>query len=332
MNASRLASLFSRLDRLRTGAIRFVSAPASPKPLAALRIGISGILLFQALAIAGALVELFGSRGIMQWMNEPLTVGLPRMRWFVDLAARVNLDETFCLRAVFLTYVGSLGCLLVGWHTRTAAVIAWFLQMTFRHTAATTMYGADSFAHIILFYLMWMPVGHAWSMDQSSGRVSGEPSPWARLSIRTIQLHLCLVYLISGVEKAAGWDWWNGEAIWCSLMRRDLCAYDMSWLAEYPFIAVLLCLGTLVVEIGYAAFVWPSRTRVLWAISTLGLHVGIGIFMGLAVFSATMMAMTASMFLFSADPQPATQTVFNLESVKNWVLGRNRSTASLETV
>ncbi len=267
-----------------------------------MRIAISAILLVQAWNWAGSLPELFGSRGVMQWMDAPLNPGIPRIDWFTAAAEKLGLQEHLTLQAVFLVYVTSLACLLVGWRTRSAAIAAWFLQMTFRHTAAATAYGADSFAHIALFYCTWMPVGAAWSLDRSAGREDGRPTAWARLSIRTVQIHLCLMYFIAGIEKAAGWDWWNGEALWCALMRRDLCPFDMSWIAQFPLLPLLLGWGTLAIEILYPAMVWPLRTRRLWAIATIKLHIGIAIFMGLISFSALMLCLTGTMFLISAEP------------------------------
>ena len=62
---------------------------------------------------------------------------------------------------------------------------------------------ADDFAHIGLFYCVWMPVGYAWSLDQRHGAVSDEATPLCRLSLRVLQVHLCIVYVSSGIEKAS---------------------------------------------------------------------------------------------------------------------------------
>jgi hypothetical protein len=61
-------------------------------------------------------------------------------------------------------------------------------------------------------------------------------------------------------------------------------------------------LGTLVIETFYPIFVWPRRTRTLWALATISLHVGIAVFMGLVSFSAMMAVFTGSMFLVSGTP------------------------------
>ena len=45
--------------RLRQKLVDFVAAPASPRPLAALRIGVAFVLLCQAIAISASLLDLF---------------------------------------------------------------------------------------------------------------------------------------------------------------------------------------------------------------------------------------------------------------------------------
>jgi hypothetical protein len=203
---------------------------------------------------------------------------------------------------VFLIYVAALAALLLGYRTRAAAIIAYLGHVMMKSSAGASIYGVDVFAQIALFYCMLMPVGATFSLDRSSGRETGAPSSAARLAIRVLQIHLCIMYLACGLDKSAGEDWWNGEAIWCALMRSDLCVFNMSWLASVPLIPRLLGLGTLVIEAGYPIFVWPRRTRTLWALATISLHLGIAIFMRLYSFSAMMSVFTFSMWLVSATP------------------------------
>ena|SRR5579872_6727339 len=115
-----------------------------------------------------------------------------------------------------------------------------------------------------------------------------------------------MIYLTSGIEKSKGEQWRNGEAIWRAVMQPGRGFLDLSWLADKPWVALALCWATLVVEIGYAFLIWPRRTRILWAGLTIGLHVGIALFLGLWLFSAIMIVFTASAFLV---PPTATETV-----------------------
>lgn len=264
-----------------------------------LRLGLAAVLLVQALALWGSLNELFGTRGIAQ---APITEAVstpyvPRVRWLVELLAPLGVREEVALRGLFLTYLGSLAALLVGWRTPVAAAVAWLLHLSLKTSSSLSAYGVYEFANIALFHCVWMPVGASLSLDRRSGRVSGEPTPGARLVLRVLQLHLCVVYFASGVEKASGEQWRNGEAIWRALMRTDLGQFDFAWLASWPLLAQLVCWRTLAVEIGYAFLVWPGRTPRAIVLAAIGMHIGIAVVMGLWSFSAVMIVLNAAAFL-----------------------------------
>jgi hypothetical protein len=294
-------------NAVKTAIARFFTAPASPAPLAALRIGVSAVLLLQGIALWGSLLDLLGSQGVVQWsVIEPaFREGEPTLGWFVNAAAKLGISEGVTLHGVFAAYLASLACLILGYRTRSAAIVAWLLHTAIRTTGYASAYGVDAFAHIFLFYFIWMPIGETWSLDRRASRTTGEPSAAARLALRVLQIHLCMVYFFSGLEKGAGIDWHTGEAIWCVVMRGDLCPFDMSWIASVPWLAFLAAKGTLLVEMAYPIFVWPKSTRFLWATATIGMHVGICVIMGLWSFAALMSVLTFSAFLVRSEPAGA---------------------------
>lgn len=296
-----------RVRRLLASVEDFFARPASPRPLAALRIGLAAVLLAQAFALAGSLPELYGKLGIVQWgiTDQLAPRDVPSVGWLVSAVAPYGVSDSACVRGVFLLYLAALAGLLVGWHTRLSAALAWLTHLALSSSGATSIYGVDSFANMALFYCVWMPTGHALSADTLTGRVAGGPSPGARLGLRVLQLHLCVAYFWAGAEKAVGEQWRNGEAIWLALMQPALGQFDFSWLAQFPWLALGACWGTLVVEIGYPFFVWPRRTRRAWALATLGLHAGIAVMLGLVSFSAVMAVLTLSAFLVSPEARPA---------------------------
>src|SRR6185312_15802678 len=71
----------------------------------------------------------------------------------------------------------------------------------------------------------------------------------------------------------------------------------LAWLARSSWIPMLAGWTTLVVEVGYVFFIWPRRTRKAWCAATIGLHLGIGLFMGLVFFSSVMILLTVCLFL-----------------------------------
>ncbi len=302
-------SVRSAASNVARRAIDFVSAPASPRPLGVLRIGLCSVLILQALAFAASVPELFGERGLVQWPLAELMVtpGVPRIRWLAEAVAPLNISETMCVRGVFVLYVAGLSALLVGWHTRAAAVVAWLTHTMLIMAQRASVYGVDDFTHIALFYCIWFPVGHWGSLDVVAGRVKGEASAAARLALRVLQIHLCLVYLSSGIEKAITppYQWLDGEVIWRTALLPEFRQFEMTWMADMPWLAMLAAWGSLVIEIGYAVFVWPRRTRKMWALATLGMHLGIAIFMGLASFAAVMMVLTFAAFWMPAEQPTA---------------------------
>jgi hypothetical protein len=304
MNSTTIPTRQPILDRLVTAFVTFVSAPASAKPLAVLRIGLAGLLLVQALALGGVVTELYGPRGIIPWsiVHDQAVQGMPRLSWVVDALASHGVSADTCVRGVYLVYVGSLAGLLLGWHTRLSALVAWLTHLALMTSGNASIYGVDQFALIALFYCVCLPVGDALSADQTLGRVSGAPSPGARLGLRLLQLHMCVVYLSSGIEKASGEQWWNGEAIWRALLCPTSALFDFGWLAWAPWLAVVLCWGTLAVELGYAFLIWPRRTRKLMLLATVGMHAGIALSMGLVMFSAVMIVLNLAAFGFSPEP------------------------------
>ncbi|WP_437324307.1 hypothetical protein [Sorangium sp. So ce381] len=302
---SALASAASAIER-------FALAPASAAPLAALRIGLAAVLLTQAALVAPLLFDLYGPAGILQ---DPLRDAftpreLPGIGWLTELLAPLGIGEAPILVGTGAVYALSLAALLCGFRTRAAALLAWSTHRMLMVTADPTVYGADVFANIFLFYLVWVPSGAALSFDRrghGSRRALAcapdEPTPAARLGLRVVQLHLCVAYLASGLEKAAGQAWWNGEAIWRSVMLPEYRQLDFSWLASHPWVAQAAGWSVLAVELGYAFLIWPRLTRRAVVVATSLLHLGIAAFMGLGVFGAIMPVLTLAAFGVPAEPR-----------------------------
>lgn len=284
----------------------FVGAPSSAAPLGVLRIGVALVLLIQAWSLSDSLPELFGDRGLVPWsvsmaLASPVA---PRLGPWVSALAPLGLSAEAGVRGVALIYAVSLVGLLLGYRTRLSALIAWGLHTLLLNSGTFFAYGVETFAHISLFYCVVMPVGAAYSWDVHTGRTSVAPSAEATLSLRVLQLHLCVIYLATGLEKLLGPVWRDGTALWEVLMQPQYGAFDFAWLAWAPWLVKLASWGTLVVEVGYVGLVWPQRTRGLWVAMTLGMHLGIGVMMGLWLFSAMMGVLTFAAFGWNLIAEP----------------------------
>ena len=294
--------------------------PESPAPLALLRVGVCCILILQAISLRDYLYPLVGSLGIMQpEITGGLTSGsLPRLQWAIYLGGYLpGLSEEQIITACFIAYIFSLSLLALGSFTRVAALFAWLLHLTFNTSGIASTYGVHEFTNIALFYCFVMPVGKAFSIDSRRRGDEATESVYYALCRRVLQWHLCIVYLSSGVEKAAGVQWWNGEAVWRALMREGV-PVSFAWLAAVPLVAMMLCWGTLLLEMGYAFFVWPLSTRKIWLALITAFHAGIALSLGLWFFSGSMILLNLAAFY---PLRTTTTRVHEREQVKSETVG-----------
>ncbi len=283
----------------------FFLKPASPRPLAIFRIGLSLVLLWQAWFMRKNFLDFFASSGFLQAevssrFADPLA---PSLEWLFNPLMALGLNEHTILYGFGILYVASLVFVLFGLFTRWWAAIAWALHWTFLNTGFSGMYGADMYAHFFLFYLMWIPAGHALSLDRFFNRVSGEPTFYARLGLRALQLHMAISYFTSGIEKATGVQWWNGEVMWIALNTPGYAVMDFHWLARVPALPMVGGWIVLAIEIFYCVMVWPKKTRAFWVALTCLMHLGIAVFLNLPIFGLLMCVPTFSLFAFSAEPR-----------------------------
>ena len=236
---------------------------------------------------------------------------------------------------VFVTFLFT-----IGFCTRITSVLTWMTSLWYIHRDYIQLFGVDTMMMILLLYLMLGPSGAALSVDRliarwwfrSKPRVvnrwralmrlpalaanslqpaaySANPLPTvsANFAIRMLQIHLCIIYFISGVTKLQGAPWWNGTAVWGTLANFEFAPMPFTinhvqlyndflrWLGGYDlFLNTFLtgaCWFTLAFEIGYAFLIWRPRTRWLFLAGAITLHGFIGLLMGLKTFSLMMLVM-----------------------------------------
>ena len=270
----------------------FFLRPASPRPLAWMRILISVLLLVQALVLREWVVDFLSRDGLIQGpLSDALrNPYLPHVGWLADALAPFGVSEIGALYTVCLLYVFSLVLLALGFFTRLASIAVWFLHWVLVVTGYTSAYGVDLYAHVFLFYMMWMPLGDAYSLDAHFARrpLQGIPSTAARLSLRVFQIQLCLSYFFSAYEKIQGVQWRTGEVLWRMFGLPFYQYIDMSWTAQWPNLLLAGAWATIVLEGAFFIFIWPKRTRRPWIAGMLGLHLGIAALMGLHFFGLIM--------------------------------------------
>jgi hypothetical protein len=270
----------------------------SPISLGWFRIGVAIFCIIKMLVIRESFMDIYGQYGFVQWAitRASLYPGLIHLGDVVLLLGKVGITATQSLYIVLSAYLIAISGLLVGWKTRWMAIVAWFINFLWMHAGGGLIYGMDIFTHIALFYCMIMPVGDYLSMDANRDKRKSQPSIAAGVSRKMLQFHMCIIYLSSGLEKASGIQWWNGEAIWRSLMLPVFHQFDMSWLAQVPWLAMISGWQILAIEISYAFLIWLPKTRGILLFLTISMHFFIGLLMGMWLFGGIMIILNLGAF------------------------------------
>jgi hypothetical protein len=221
---------------------------------------------------------------------------IPRFGWFVALAARLGVREETVLFVAWLGLFASGCVLLVGISSRVSAIGAWFLHLCAAKSGGFVSYGMDNFLTIGLFYLMLSPLPDQLSLDWRLRDLRPKNPELLGFWRRVLQLHLCVIYFFSGLTKCLGTGWWDGSSVWRSLIRPPFNVIDpeilVRWKYLFPVGGIFICM----LEIGYPFFIWNSKTRKFWLICICGMHVGIGLTMGMYLFALIMIVLNVAAF------------------------------------
>lgn len=271
--------------------------------LGILRIGLGLQVVLYALSLRNDWNYLFAGTGnglISRDLAEALlsveSHFVPRLGWLVALGAHVGLREETVLSVVWICLLAS-GCgLLLGFACRLSAILAWFLHLCAAKSGGFVSYGVDNFMTIALFYLMLSPLPDRYSLDWRLRKSRSKDPQLFGFWRRVLQLHLCLIYFFSGLTKALGSGWWNGSNLWRALIRPpfNIIAPEVlvRWKYLFPIAGVFICL----LEIGYPFFIWHRRTRGIWLTCICGMHVAIGMTMGMHLFALVMVILNVAAF------------------------------------
>lgn len=243
-------------------------------------------------------------------------------------------DPTW-IRVVHVLVLINFALFTIGFGTRISSVLAWLANLSYlQRSLYGGLFGVDTITNLALLYLMIGPSGAALSVDRLIARYwhtwralrarassrkavpvddgffrPGEaleiapPAPRvsANLALRLLQVHICIVYLASGLSKLQGPAWWNGTAIWSTMANADMSPVHYSlyvafirYLCDHRWLWELFMSGgalfTLIFEISFPYLIWNRYLRWTMIVSALMLHTGIALFMGLTTFSLMMIS------------------------------------------
>jgi hypothetical protein len=195
---------------------------------------------------------------------------------------------------LYVIFLIALACLAVGIFGRIAAIVSVILHIAFIQRNYAIGYGSDFMATYFFYSLVFAENDRAFSLKAWLGRVKpevlGSLNQYLNtIGLRLLQLHLCIIYAYTGLEKMKGNSWWDGTAVWSVIGNPQLMMFDASWVKQFPVLIALATFTTWLFEIYFAPLVWIPKTRKWILLLGVMLHGGIGIMIGLVFFSLVML-------------------------------------------
>jgi hypothetical protein len=275
--------------------------------LAVLRIGLGLQVTVYALFLKSDWQYLFAGTGkglVSRELGEAISSFdspfIPKLGWLVALGGYVNIGEETVLSVAWACLLVAGCCVLLGLFCRPAAIIAWFLHLSAAQSGGLLAYGADNFMTMGLFYLMLSPLPDRYSLDHRLVKTKPEDPQLLGFWRRVLQVHLCLVYFFGGLAKCLGSGWWDGSNLWRALTRPPFDIISPDILIRFKYLLPILGISICLIELGYVFFIWMKKTRFVWLVCIVGMHIAIGLTMGMYLFALIMIVLNLA--AFGGDP------------------------------
>lgn len=253
---------------------------------------VTGIIILSVfLSIHNDFEMLFGENAVIptdihRVYTNGYFIGYNEIIIFLNKLTASNALSTIIFEALYII----LGvCIVIGFFSRPSAVVLLFLHISLMKSFNHFFYGIDFFLSISLMYIVLFPSDSFFSIRKLifKKEYKNDLTPFRRL----FQIHICYAYFISGFLKLVGHNWRNGEAVWKTFHLpnyQSLLDVNIDFLGRYPILFVMLGWLVIIIELGYPIFINLKKTRNIWLLLTIIMHLNIALILGLYFFSALM--------------------------------------------
>jgi len=183
--------------------------------------------------------------------------------------------------------------LMVGWHSRLAAILVFVLILSFQRRDPWFFNAGDAVVRIEALFLALAPCGAALSLDQR--RRTG--SFWSAQTlpnwpIRLIQVQMSIIYVVCVQTKLSGQTWLDGTAVSYALRLADMQRMPVpDWITTNAALMNAATWATLLVELALGVLIWNKRARPWVLAAGVLMHLGIDLSIEIGIFSYAMMVM-----------------------------------------
>lgn len=249
------------------------------------------------------------SQLIVNWFDRSYTWG-EGARWSDSVAdakswpSFLGLYEQLGPAGFDLAYIATIVfavLMMVGYRTRASSILTLLLWMSLYVANPFVGSGGDAVLRMVLLYLCFTDAGLRWSLDARLRSGRGEIRPlmpvWVTATLHNLAMILIIhqvvmVYVASAFWKLQSPVWRDGTAVYYPLQTDAYSPWN-DWLQPIYAQGLVITSATylaIVVQLFFPVLLIYRPTRFLALILITGMHLGIGIFMGILYFSLVMIA------------------------------------------
>ena len=204
--------------------------------------------------------------------------------------------------------IGVVALFTLGAFTRVTSVLSLIVFLSYFHRLPMVTLYHERILAFLLFYICLAPAGAYMSIDAWRRRGSrgpagcGAPPSWsANVALRLIQIHLVVVYLMSGLSKLSAGDgsWWNGSAVWWLVQEPAAAWVDVAVLNGQTFLINAWTHAIVIFELAFVVLIWQPIARPL--LVTLGLLVWLSVILATGLVNYGLAMTCASLAFLTSD-------------------------------
>lgn len=287
---------------------KFWFEPTDPLMLGVIRLLTAGMLFYNLCIWTLDFEAFFSPDGLQPLATiKGLYEGSPVFSFWFYVPESWLWTAHLCSLAIVLLF-------FTGTATRVTSILSYLITISYSQRVPIANFGLDQILGLLCLYLAVGPSGSCLSIDslirkfrsrrrspnisdaESLTNLTKIKSSSATVSLRLIQIHLCIIYFWAGFAKLKGDTWFTGEAMWNVMANLEYQTTDLTWMAHVPWLPYLVAHVTVIWELFFCVLVWNRTLRPLVLLIGTGMHFGIGAFLGMWTFG---LAMTFCYFAFS---------------------------------
>lgn len=191
--------------------------------------------------------------------------------------------------------------MMAGFYSRASTALALLLWMSLYVANPFVGSGGDAVLRMVLLYLCFVDSGRHWSVDEwlrrRRGSVNRRTPTWLSATFHNVALVLIIhqvvmVYVASAFWKVQSPLWKDGTAVYYPLQTEAYSPWvdHIHLLTDHGWIVAMASYSAIGVQLLVPVLLMYRPTRFFALIALTGMHLGIGIFMGILYFSLVMIA------------------------------------------